>query len=149
LRTLRAPRRPHGRAARRTTARRCAAQLNEGLSETDALEVVDQLRRVTNSESFLEILRDGIDVLIDPEQGSRHITVVDWQQPANNDYVVTTEMELKTGAQREPRLDVVCLVNGTPLGLVETKAPTHDWKEAARDFKQYWVDAPELEKYAA
>jgi type I restriction enzyme R subunit len=124
-------------------------KLNEGLSETDALQVVDQLRRVTDSESFLEILRDGIDVLLDPEEGSRHITVVDWLHPASNDYVVTTEMELKTGAQREPRLDVVCLVNGIPLGLVETKAPTHDWKEAARDFKQYWADAPELEKYAA
>jgi type I restriction enzyme R subunit len=124
-------------------------KLNDGLSETDALQVVDQLRRVTDSESFLEILRDGIDVPLDPEEGSRHITVVDWQQPATNDYAATTEMELKTGAQREPRLDVVCLVNGIPLGLVETKAPTHDWKEAARDFKQYWVDAPELEKYAA
>jgi type I restriction enzyme, R subunit len=123
--------------------------LNDGLSETDALQVVDQLRRVPDSESFLEVLRDGIDVLLDPEQGSRHITVVDWLHAERNDSVVTTEMELKTGAQREPRLDVVCLVNGIPLGLVETKAPTHDWKEAARDFKQYWVDAPELEKYAA
>jgi type I restriction enzyme, R subunit len=124
-------------------------KLNDGLTEIDALQVVDHLRRVTDSESFLEILRDGIDVLLDPEQGSQHITVVDWQQPSNNDYVVATEMELKTGAQREPRLDVVCLVNGIPIGLIETKAPTHDWKEAARDFKQYWVDAPELEKYAA
>jgi type I restriction enzyme R subunit len=124
-------------------------KLNPGLSETEALRVVDQLRRVTDSESFLEILRDGVDVLLDPEEGSRHITVVDWLHPEGNDYVVTIEMELKTGAQREPRLDVVCLVNGIPLGLIETKAPTHDWKEAARDFKQYWVDAPELEKYAA
>lgn len=124
-------------------------KLNDGLTEIEALQVVDQLRRVTDSESFLQILRDGVDVLLDPEEGSRHITVVDWLKPANNDYAVTTEMELKTGAQREPRLDVVCLVNGIPLGLVETKAPTHDWKEAARDFKQYWVDAPELEKYSA
>jgi type I restriction enzyme R subunit len=124
-------------------------KLNEGLSETDALQVVDQLRRVPDSESFLEVLRDGIDVLLDPEHGSQHITVVDWLHPERNDYAVTTEMELKTGAQREPRLDVVCLVNGLPLGLVETKAPTHDWKEAVHDFKLYWVDAPELEKYAA
>lgn len=124
-------------------------KLNDGLTETDTLQVVDQLRRVTGSESFLEILRDGIDVLLGPEEGSRHITVVDWVYPERNDFVVTSEMELKTGAQREPRLDVVCLVNGIPLGLIETKAPTNDWKEAARDFKQYWVDAPELEKYAA
>ncbi len=124
-------------------------KLNDGLTETEALQIVDQLRRVTDSESFLEILRDGIDVLLDAEKGTPHITIVNWQHPERNDYVVTTEMELKTGAQREPRLDVVCLVNGIPLGLIETKAPTHDWKEAARDFKQYWVDAPELEKYAA
>ena len=62
---------------------------------------------LADSESFLGLLRDGIDVLLDPEQGSRHITVVDWLQPGRNDYVVTAEMELKTGAQREPRLDVV------------------------------------------
>jgi type I restriction enzyme R subunit len=124
-------------------------QLNEGLAETEALQVVDVLRHMPNSETFLEILRDGLDVTLDPEQGSRHVTVVDWQLPDRNDYVVTTEFELRTGAQREPRLDVVCLVNGIPLGLVETKAPTHDWKEAVRDFRRYWGDAPELEKYAA
>jgi type I restriction enzyme R subunit len=122
--------------------------LSHGLAETEALRVVDILRNVPNSERFLEILRDGLDVALDPEQGSRHVTVVDWQQPERNSYVVTTEFELRTGAQREPRLDVVCLVNGIPLGLVETKAPTRDWKEAVRDFRQYWADAPELEKYA-
>src|SRR5262245_47990903 len=55
--------------------------LNEGLSETDALQVVDQLRRVPDSEEFLRILRDGVDVLLNLEHGSRHVTVVDWQQP--------------------------------------------------------------------
>src|SRR6266545_6835899 len=49
-------------------------KLNVGLSETDALQVVDQLRRVTDSESFLEILRAGVDVLLDPDEGSPHIT---------------------------------------------------------------------------
>jgi type I restriction enzyme R subunit len=122
--------------------------LNEGLAETEALQVVDVLRHVPNSETFLEVLRDGLDVTLDPEQGSRHVTVVDWQRSDRNDYVVTTEFELRTGAQREPRLDVVCVVNGIPLGLVEMKALTHDWKEAVRDFRQYWGDAPELEKYA-
>src|SRR6266581_2942083 len=83
--------------------------LNGGLSETEALQVVDQLRRVPDSEEFLRVLRDGLDVL----------------------------------------LDLVGLVNGIPLGLIETKAPSHDWKEAARDFRNYWKDAPELEKLAA
>jgi Type I restriction enzyme R protein N terminus (HSDR_N) len=73
----------------------------------------------------------------------------DWQHPERNRFVVTTEFELRTGALREPRLDVVCLVNGIPLAPVETKAPTYSWHEAAHDFRTYWADAPELERYSA
>lgn len=123
--------------------------LNDGLSQTDALQVVDQLRRVPDSEAFLKIVRDGLDVAFNPDEPTRHITVVDWLHPERNDYVVTDEFELKTGAMREPRLDVVCLVNGIPLGLVETKSGRKGWKEAVKDYRTYWTDAPELEKYVA
>ncbi len=34
-------------------------QLNDGLSETEALQVVDQLRQMPDSEEFLRVLRDG------------------------------------------------------------------------------------------
>jgi type I restriction enzyme, R subunit len=123
-------------------------KLNEGLSETEALQVVEALRRVADSESFLEILRDGFDIALTPEE-SPHITVVDWQKPKRNDYVVTDEFALETGAIREPRVDVVCLVNGIPLGLIETKAFNEDWKEAVSDFEGYWADAPDLVRYGA
>jgi hypothetical protein len=46
--------------------------LNEDLSETEALQVVEALRRVTDSESFLEMLRDGFDIPLNPDEGSRH-----------------------------------------------------------------------------
>ncbi len=124
-------------------------RLNGGLSEQEALQVVDQLRRITDSESLLKLLRDGLDIAFTAEEESRHVALVEWRDASRNSYVVTTEFELKTGAMREPRLDVVCLVNGIPLGLVETKAFNGDWKEAVRDFRAYWTDAPELERYAA
>jgi type I restriction enzyme R subunit len=123
-------------------------KLNEGLSEVEALQVVEALRRVADSESFLEILRDGFDIALTPEH-SPHITVVDWRRPQRNDYVVTDEFALETGAVREPRVDVVCLVNGIPLGLIETKAFNQDWKDAVSDFEGYWADAPDLERFAA
>jgi type I restriction enzyme, R subunit len=122
--------------------------LNPDLSEQEALQVVDQLRRVPDAESFLQLLRDGLDIAFAAEEDARHVAIVDWRDPAPNSYVVTTEFELKTGAIREPRLDVVCLVNGIPLGLIETKAFKGDWREAVRDFRGYWADAPELERYA-
>jgi hypothetical protein len=68
---------------------------------------------------------------------------------SRNDYVVSDESALETGAIREPRVDVACLINGIPLGLVETKAFNEDWKEAVSDFEGYRADAPELERYAA
>jgi type I restriction enzyme, R subunit len=123
-------------------------KLNPELSETDALQVADALRRVTDSERFLEILRDGLDIALDPER-SPHITIVDWLRPDRNDYVVTDEFALETGAVREPRVDVACLVNGLPLGLIETKAFNEDWKEAVSDFEGYWGDAPDLERFGA
>jgi len=124
-------------------------KLNDDLSETEALQVVEAVRRVSDSESFLEMLRDDVDIALNPDEGSRHITLVDWLRPERNDYVVTDEFALETGAIREPRVDVACLINGIPLGLVETKAFNGDWKEAVSDFEGYWADAPELERYAA
>lgn len=120
-----------------------------GISEQAALQVVERLRRVVDSESFLEILRDGISLSFSADENARRLTIVDWRNPDRNSFIVTTEYELRTGALREPRLDVVCLVNGIPLALIETKAATVSWKKAVRDFKQYWDDAPELERYAA
>jgi type I restriction enzyme, R subunit len=124
-------------------------QLNDDLSETGALQVVEALRRVIDSETFLEILRDGFDIALSPDEPARHVTVLDWRSPERNDYVVSDEYALETGAIREPRVDVVCLINGIPLGLIETKAFNEDWKEAVSDFEGYWADAPDLERYAA
>jgi type I restriction enzyme, R subunit len=121
-------------------------KLND-ISEQEALQVVDRLRRITDSESFLKALRDGLNMQLDSEKESDDIMIVDWRNPSRNTYVATAEFELKTGAIREPRLDVVCLVNGIPLGVIETKSPKDSWKKAARDFKTYWDDAPELERF--
>jgi type I restriction enzyme, R subunit len=124
-------------------------RLNEGLSETDALQVVDALRRVPDSQTFLRYLRDGFDISFNPDEDSPHVIVVDWLHPERNDYVVSDEFALQTGAIREPQIDVACLINGIPLGLIETKAPKGDWKEAVSDFVGYWADAPDLERFGA
>src|SRR6266581_4219067 len=67
------------------------------ISEQEALQVVDRLRRVTDSESFLKALRDGLNTQLDSEKDSDDITIVDWRDPSRNTYMVTTEFELKTG----------------------------------------------------
>src|SRR4051794_32771245 len=73
-------------------------KLNDRLTEQEAVQVVDQLRRIIGSEAFLAVIRDGLDIAFTAEETARHITVVDWREPENNVYVVTPEFELKTGA---------------------------------------------------
>ena len=52
---------------------------------------------------------------------------------------------LRTGGQREPRLDVVCLVNGIPLGCNREQGHRASRVSAAADdWRGYWHDAPQL-----
>lgn len=120
--------------------------INEGLTQADAALVASHVRRAVDDEEFIEWLRDGITISLAPGEPDRTVRLIDLEHPERNDFVVTPEFELRTGATRQPRLDIVCLANGLPLGLIETKGPHESWKKAARDFAGYWQDAPELKK---
>lgn len=123
-------------------------KLNDGLSQDDAEYAAERIRRITDADKFLEFLRVGYN-FVRPGSKARDLVLVDLTNPANNDFVVTEEFVLKTGGIREPRLDVVFLVNGLPLMVVENKASTVELKKASRDFADYWKDAPFLEVFAA
>lgn len=121
--------------------------INEGLSEAEALLVIDRIRRIPTGEEFIDALADGFTVKLAQDEDERTIYLIDWQHPERNVFDVTIEFEVRTGAMREPRLDVVCLVNGIPLAIVETKGYKHSWHEAARDLTGYWHDAPDLTRF--
>ena len=110
----------------------------------DAEHVVGLVRRISSEHEFLDALRDGVNVKFSPDADALDVLLVDLDDPSNNEFVVTWEYPIATGGAREPRLDIVCLVNGLPLGLIENKAPDHDVAEAAGDWRQYYADVPEL-----
>lgn len=120
-----------------------------GLAREEAEHVASLVRRITSEQAFVRALRDGLNVKLAPDQNARDIRLVDLDDKSNNSFIVTPEFSLRTGGAREPRLDVVCLVNGLPLGLIENKGPGHDVAEAAGDWSRYWSDAPQLAVLAA
>ncbi len=120
-------------------------QINDGLTQADASLVASHVRRAPDAETFLEMVRDGLSISLAPDEPTRTVRLIDLEEPQHNDFVITTEFELRTGAARQPRLDVVELVNGIPRAIVETKAPHESWKKAARDLAGYWEDAPQLD----
>jgi type I restriction enzyme R subunit len=119
------------------------------LPRDEAEHVASLVRRITSDQAFVRALREGLNVKLAPNQNARDIRLIDLEDESKNSFVVTQEFSLRTGGVREPRLDIVCLVNGLPLGLIENKGPDHDVADAAGDWSRYWADAPQLGVLAA
>lgn len=70
---------------------------------------------------------------------SRSFRFFDFDNPENNEFVVTRQFTVK-GVKKHIRPDIVVLVNGIPLAVVECKSPTlgEGWKhEALEQFSRY------------
>ncbi len=78
-----------------------------------------------------------------------HVTVrlIDFQDLEQNQYVVTTQYTVRAGAT-EKRADLVLLVNGIPLVVIEAKTPvraSQSWFDAATQIHDdYERNVPEL-----
>lgn len=61
---------------------------------------------------------------VDGKKYSPTISIIDWDNPENNSFLVTEEFEvLTTDGTRTRRPDIVCFVNGLPLVIIEAKRP--------------------------
>ena len=78
-----------------------------------------------------------------------HVTVrlIDFEDLERNQYVVTTQFTYRAGAS-EKRADLVLLVNGIPLVVIEAKTPvraSQSWFDAAVQIHEdYERNVPEL-----
>jgi type I site-specific restriction-modification system R (restriction) subunit len=77
-----------------------------------------------------------------------HVTVrlVDFEDLSRNQYVVTTQYSFRAGPA-ERRADLVLLVNGLPLVLIEAKTPVRpsvSWVDGAIQVQEYERFVPEL-----
>jgi len=100
-------------------------------------------------KKFLEILRNGLVVPLQKENKEKIIKIIDLDDIRNNDFFITNQY-IVHGSNGNIRADLVLLVNGIPLVLIEAKNPTSeqaDWMTAYKQIKQYEEKAPELFKY--
>lgn len=86
------------------------------------------------SEKLYEKLCLGITVteFIDGKRHAATIAVIDWQDPAQNRFHITEELEVASaGGTHTRRPDLVGYVNGLPLVVIEAKRPdpTHPGKD--------------------
>jgi len=95
-----------------------------------------------------QLLREGVKVSVpDKKRGGQkpeRVRVVDWETPANNDFLLVSQMTV-TGALYNRRPDLIGFVNGLPLVVIELKKPGVPARQAFDDnLTCYKSDIPAL-----
>lgn len=131
------------------------ARLNPGLPEDalgDAFKVVmrpESPDLVVNNRTFHRLLTDGVPVQVKRDDGNVRgdiVRLIDFEEPSNNDWLVLNQFTVVEG-QKNRRPDVVVVVNGLPLVVIELKNAADEnadiWK-AYNQLQTYKNDIPSL-----
>ena len=99
------------------------------------------------NERFMGWLRNELSMPFGPNHEHVTVRLIDYDELAKNEFVVTTQYVFRAGAE-ERRADLVLLVNGFPLVLVEAKTPVREavsWVDGALQVHdEYERVVPEL-----
>ncbi|MEJ5295888.1 MAG: HsdR family type I site-specific deoxyribonuclease, partial [Fimbriimonadales bacterium] len=126
-------------------------RLNPGVVDTAAKaeEVMSRLLRVRpdiegNLEAW-EYLRGLKTVFVEAEKREKNFQLLDAGNPEANTFHITDEFAFASGTARI-RADIVLLVNGIPVLVVETKAATRPEgiSEAFEQVERYHREAPDM-----
>jgi type I restriction enzyme R subunit len=99
----------------------------------DALEQAVHHLISTQSPNLLEDnkrlhqqLVDGVQVEYEQsgEQVGRFVQPIDFDNPENNDWLITTQFTVQVGDNPRRKPDMVVFINGLPIGILEFKNPT-------------------------
>lgn len=73
----------------------------------------------TANQAVYQLLRYGVSVKVAAGEVSETVRLVNWDQPADNDFAIAEEVTLKGGHERRP--DIVLYLNGIAVGVLELK----------------------------
>ena len=115
-----------------------------GIAREDASAIYSELSRIDDNERWLAILRGSYSRKVTGEATHRPIRLIDFDDPANNTFVVTHQLEVRGLSYRIP--DVVIFVNGIPLVVIEAKSglAKQDVFDAIDDIAVYERELPRL-----
>lgn len=71
------------------------------------------------NQAVYQLLRYGVSVRVEAGADTETVHLVNWDQPAENDFAIAEEVTLKGGHERRP--DIVLYLNGIAVGVLELK----------------------------
>ena len=125
-------------------------KLNRGiLDESRCSEIVRQLSLLSptleGNQDALSWLRGERSIFVPDENRERNVTLIDFENPDNNLFHVTDEWT-QGGTVHHNRADVVFLINGIPVAVVETKSANRrdGLAEGVEQIRRYHRETPEM-----
>lgn len=132
------------------TLRDKLVSLNPGVvTVSNVDEVIARIESVRNTiEGNAEVLawlRGERSIYVESEKRQRNVVLIDFAHPAENVFQVTDEWQYTNGKYRN-RADVVFVINGIPVALVETKSALkrEGIDEGIAQIRRYHRETPEL-----
>lgn len=124
-------------------------KLNPGIITPENVDdVVRRLEAVRNSiEGNAEILawlRGERSVHVASEKRQRQVRLIDYDNIDENVFQASPEWEYTNGLSKPNRADVMFLINGVPVALVETKGAKKELEEALVQIRRYHRETPEM-----
>jgi type I restriction enzyme R subunit len=126
-------------------------RLNPGIVTPDNVQaIIQRMESVPNTiegnREILEWLRGNRTVFVESEKRHRNVALIDFRDIARNEYQVTYEWTFRALNKKGNRADVVFLINGIPVAIVENKNPAlpDAMERAITQLRRYQLETPEL-----
>ncbi|KAB2931507.1 MAG: HsdR family type I site-specific deoxyribonuclease [Leptonema illini] len=110
-----------------------------GNSQAQIARALDILHREANNHSrnlygnnraVYNLLRYGVPVKTEAGKVTETVHLINWKEPAKNDFAIAEEVTLKGGYERRP--DIILYVNGLAVGVLELKRSNVSISEGIR-----------------
>ena len=125
-------------------------QFNEWMSADAIRQVIERLEAIPSTiagnREMLAWLRGERQKYDEAEKRHRHVQLIDFESPAENLLHVTWEWRLKPPARKGNRADVMFVINGIPVAIVEHKNPKDNnaIERGITQLRRYEQETPEL-----
>ncbi len=126
------------------------AEFNAWLSPDAIRQIIEKLEAIPptidGNREMLSWLRGERQWYDELEERHRHVQLIDFTASGNNTFDVTWEWKLKPPARKGNRADVMFVVNGVPVCIVEHKNPKDGSaiERGIKQLKRYAIETPEL-----
>ncbi|HWU68969.1 MAG TPA: HsdR family type I site-specific deoxyribonuclease [Stenotrophobium sp.] len=127
-------------------------RLNPGVvTAADVPGIVQRLESLPNTiagnREVLDWLRGKQTIYLDSEKRHRNVRLVDFDNaPGSNTFQVSWEWAYRNGTRKGNRADVVFVINGVPVAIVENKNPKSKdaMSKALVQLRRYELETPEM-----